>query len=238
MLRNLAAAAVCAMLFGMSAPASAGVISGWFVATIFCGNANNPNNTLCLDPTHSLGLNTDLTGQTMLGTFSYDPSLLNPINPATYTSTGQGLGALTIAVQIGSRNFVFTSGTSSSVGIDPLFSQFELQTRGVVNASGQQLGGSFSLLAADPVNPFISISSFDQNFYIQDPLINSGSFSITENDTLMTVFNLNYTITQLDVPEPSSLILLITALFGVLFVRTSKNTVMERTKSMLYRIDF
>lgn len=148
----------------------------------------------------------DLTGQSLTGTFTYDTSLLS--GPVAETYSGTGLGAITATITINSVTYTFTDQTSSSLYLDTGASEITVQ-----NAQSQ--GGvneSFYLDASDFLTPFITSGDpTQQNFVapVSDPFFSSdGTFLISDpGANAYGYFTLTALSASVEVPEPGSLLL-------------------------------
>jgi len=219
MLSKWIGAIISALLLAPMA-ARADIIDGSFTGTI------SPSG---FDYTGVFGpSNTDLTGDTIAGTFSYNTALLSQsISGGQDTATGSP-GALTVTIAINGISHTFTDPTSSSVYIDDGsssgLSELTLQN---TNTSGN-LNESFSLDISDGATPFVlGGDNLDQSlnitpgpftsvtglFDIQDPGVGaSGGFTITALTSADTS----------SVPEPAGMAVLAMGLIGLAGARARK----------------
>jgi hypothetical protein len=159
----------------------------------------------------------DLTGQDIFGTFTYDTSLLGA--PVGETYPGTGLGAITGTVTINGVTHTFIDQYSSSLYLDTTASEITVQ-----NAQTQPgIAETFYLDASDPFSPFVTTTDpTQQNFVAPTSDIffgSTGSFSISDTDaTASGAFSLT-SLSVSEVPEPATLTLMFGGLAGLFAVR-------------------
>jgi len=210
MSRKMIAALVGALCLGPVA-AHATVMAGTFAGVLSEGT----------DYTGVFGpANTDLSGDPITGTFTYDTNLFSQsISDGQNTATGTGLGALTATIAIGGFTYTFTDPTSSSVFLDDgsVSGQSELTLQSTKNPNAG-VNESFYLDISDPFTAFVASTDLTQSISATDPFSQIASFSIQDTGPGVaasggfTVETLTTTTARSPIPEPASLLVLATAL--------------------------
>jgi hypothetical protein len=173
---------------------------------------------------------TDLTGDTVTGTFVYDTTLFTgtPIG-TTETYTNTSTGALTVTLTINGVSHTFTDSASSSIFLDSSGTSevtYSANAHSVVG--GTTINDTFELDVIDPGDPFVTSTSLNQSFSTSDAITLTGQFSIIDANPLLqasgdfTLDTLSQAPAPTPTPEPASLALLAIGLGGVLGMRRKR----------------
>ncbi|HUN40344.1 MAG TPA: hypothetical protein VMU81_08655 [Acetobacteraceae bacterium] len=212
--------AIASVVLLVPLAARADVINGSFTGTI------TPSG---FDQTGVFGpANTDLTNDTITGTFSYNTALLSQaISGGVNTATGTGLGAVTVTITIGGHSYTFNDQSGSSVVIDDGSvsgeSEFNLSNSDFVGGHSD----TFTLQLSDPFTPFVSGgTSLTQSLSIGNPFFQTNSFSIDDAGPVGAggAFSIS-SLTSSDIssmPEPAGMAVVAMGLIGLAGVRARK----------------
>ncbi len=205
MKQYLVVMALAGLLASAPGPSSALMVGGSFVGTMDSGT----------DTSGVFGTpGADLSGLTVLGSFSYDTDLFSSlVLGPTNTATGIAPGAISVNLSIGMSSFTFTDSATAIIYLDTAASQFTLTT-GAADPSGSD---TFSLDVFDILAPFIFSTELTQGFSVIAPASSLGVFTINyvEPDAVASgIFSVN-SLTVNAVPEPASAVLTLLGL-GVL----------------------
>jgi hypothetical protein len=127
---------------------------------------------------------TDLTGDTVTGTFVYSTSLFTSApSGTTDTYTGTSLGALTVTLTIKGQSHTFSDSANSSIYLDSSgTSEVTYQSDASSVSGSTTVNNTFFLDIIDPSTPFVASTSLDQSFSTSNPDISTGSFTINDGD--------------------------------------------------------
>jgi hypothetical protein len=192
-------------------------MDGRFSGTIEAGTGSK-------DTTGVFGAaDTDLSGASVTGTFTYDTSDFTQSggDPNTLTSTGPG--ALTVTITIGGQSHTFTDQTSGSVALSSSISDATYRTQD--DAGGVE---TFYLDVNDLLSPFLASTDPATGYSVTTPDSSSvGIFSIDDIGPVAAAdgrFSVN-SVTVTRAPEPASLGLLAVGLGGLAAGRRRRRSV-------------
>ena len=148
----------------------------------------------------------DLSGQNLIGAFTYDTSLLS--GPVGGPYRGTGPGAITATLTMNSITYTFADLTSSSLYLDPGSSEVTVQTA----SSGTGTSDTFYLDAADFLTPFVTSGDPAQQSFVApvgDPFFTAlGSFQVGGSAAYGDFTLTSLSVAPASVPEPGSWVLI------------------------------
>jgi hypothetical protein len=181
----------------------------------FSGTINSPGGGSDVTGVFGEAAGTDLSGDPVTGTFTYNTALLSQsISGGVNNATGTGLGALTVTLTINGVNYTFTDNSSASILLDTNASEATIQNANTTGGSND----SFSLDASDLFNPFITSTDLTATWSTTNPFSSTGSFAIDDAGAEASgSFTLGtFEVTgQVAAPEPASMALLGVGLAGI-----------------------
>ncbi len=210
----IAAAMAGASLLGPVA-AQATMVDGSFSGTLSDGT----------DGTGVFGFTpgTDLTGDTVTGTFVYNTNLFTSApSGSTDNYIGTGPGALTVTLTINGVSHTFTDSANSSLYLDSSgTSEVTYQSDASSVSGSTTVNDTFLLDVFDPFTPLVASTSLDQSFSTSNPYSSTGSFTINDGDPTLqatgdfTLGTLSQAPLTTGVPEPASVTLLLAGVAGI-----------------------